>query len=101
MAALKVYKNSKSKVFFAKIWPPIKGLFHAKYFNDHNPPHFHAKYSGYEALFTFDGGIIEGGLPGRATKIVREWLNQHQDELEQNWKNAREGKPLNYITPLE
>ncbi|EWH09819.1 transcriptional regulator [Catenovulum agarivorans DS-2] len=30
------------------------------YFNDHNPPHFHAKYSGYEALFSFDGQIIEG-----------------------------------------
>ncbi|WP_206696881.1 DUF4160 domain-containing protein [Marinomonas algicola] len=27
----------------------------AMYFNDHNPPHFHAKYSDYEALFSFDG----------------------------------------------
>nr|WP_231730961.1 DUF4160 domain-containing protein [Lacimicrobium alkaliphilum] len=25
------------------------------YFNDHNPPHFHAKYSGYEAIFDFEG----------------------------------------------
>jgi hypothetical protein len=42
------------------------------YFNDHNPPHFHAKYSGYEALFNFDGEIIEGELPKRASIFVKE-----------------------------
>tara|TARA_R110001592_G_scaffold177076_2_gene417274 strand:+ start:78908 stop:79075 length:168 start_codon:yes stop_codon:yes gene_type:complete len=51
------------------------------YFNDHNPPHFHAKYSGYEALFNFDGKIIEGELPNRAIKFVQEWISYHQTEL--------------------
>jgi len=46
------------------------GIVIAMYFNDHNPPHFHAKYSGYEALFNFDGVIFEGELPKRASKFV-------------------------------
>ena len=42
------------------------------YFNDHNPPHFHAKNSGYEGIFYFDGNIVEGELPNRATAFVKE-----------------------------
>ena len=71
------------------------------YFNDHNPPHFHAKYSGYEALFNFDGEIIEGDIPKRATKFVQEWISFHKSELEENWEKARAGQPLKYIAPLE
>lgn len=71
------------------------------YFNDHNPPHFHAKHAGKEALFAFDGTIIEGNLPKRAEKLVKEWLAQHKTEIEANWENARNGEPLNPIEPLE
>lgn len=71
------------------------------YFNDHNPPHFHAKYGGYEALFSFEGGMLEGALPKRATKLVQEWIQLHTVELEDNWRRAQKGEPLNYIAPLE
>ncbi len=77
------------------------GIVIAMYFNDHNPPHLHAKYSGYEALFDFEGSIIEGELPGRAVTFVEDWIGLHQTELEGNWQRARAGQPLNYIAPLE
>lgn len=77
------------------------GIIIAMYFNDHNPPHFHAKYSGHEALFSFDGEIIEGELPKRAVKFVQEWISYHKPELEDNWQKAQAGEPLNYIAPLE
>ena len=77
------------------------GVIIAMYFNDHNPPHFHAKYSGYEALFSFEGYIIDGELPNRATKFVQEWIKLHKLELEDNWQRAQNGEPLNYIAPLE
>lgn len=77
------------------------GIIIAMYFNDHNPPHFHAKYSGYEALFSFLGNVIEGELPNRATKFVQEWIDLHRPELEENWLKAQNGEPLNYIAPLE
>ncbi|WP_198242965.1 DUF4160 domain-containing protein [methane-oxidizing endosymbiont of Gigantopelta aegis] len=50
------------------------GILIAMYFLDHNPPHIHAKYSGYEALFDFNGNMIEGFLPKRAVKLVQEWV---------------------------
>jgi len=71
------------------------------YFNDHNPPHFHAKYSGHEALFNFKGDLIEGELPKRAVKFVQEWISFHKTELEVNWEKARIGQPLDNIAPLE
>ncbi|WP_419810893.1 DUF4160 domain-containing protein [Bacterioplanoides sp.] len=77
------------------------GIIIAMYFNDHNPPHFHAKYSGHEAIFSFDGDILEGGLPKRAVKFVQEWIAHHKPELEQNWLLAQAGEPLNDIEPLE
>ena len=77
------------------------GIIIAMYFNDHSPPHFHAKYSGYEALFSLDGSILEGELPKRATKFVQEWMMAHTEELRENWRKAQNGEPLNYIAPLE
>jgi hypothetical protein len=44
------------------------------FFNDHAPPHFHARYGEFEAMIEIDTlAIIEGQLPLRALKLVREW----------------------------
>ena len=77
------------------------GIAIVMYFNDHNPPHCHAKYSGYEAIFDFDGNLLEGELPPRAAGFVREWINEHQLELSSNWEKARSGQSLDFIKPLE
>ena len=71
------------------------------YFDDHNPPRFHAKYSGDEALFDFGGNIIDGELPNRASRLVKDWIQLHKDELVANWTRARNGEPLSPIEPLE
>lgn len=77
------------------------GIAIVMYFNDHNPPHCHAKYSGYEAIFDFEGNVLEGEFPPRATRFVTEWISEHQLELDSNWEKARSGQPLDYIRPLE
>jgi hypothetical protein len=44
------------------------------FFNDHPPPHFHARYAEFEAtieIATLD--VLEGSIPGRALNLVREW----------------------------
>ena len=44
------------------------------FFNDHPPPHFHARYGEFEAtieIATLE--ILEGELPRRALNLVREW----------------------------
>ena len=71
------------------------------YYDDHNPPHFHASYNGFLALIDIENGyVIRGALPGRQLKYVLAWAEFHKDELMQNWELAREGKPLEKILPL-
>jgi len=49
------------------------------FFNDHNPPHFHARYGEFEALISIeDFSVIEGSLPSRALGLVIEWASIHK-----------------------
>lgn len=71
------------------------------YYDDHNPPHFHAEYAGARATIRIlDAAVDKGGLPSRQLKMVLGWCVIHQDELMQNWDLARDGKPLNKIPAL-
>ena len=71
------------------------------YYDDHNPPHFHAEYNGYSALIEISKArVIKGNLPSRQLKLILAWCVLHQDELMQNWELAKDDKELNKINPL-
>ena len=38
------------------------------YYDDHNPPHFHASYEGLEAMFDFEGNLIKGYISIKGTE---------------------------------
>jgi len=77
------------------------GIVIEMYFGDHPPPHFHARYSGDAAKIEIATGVvISGSLPGRALRLVREWIEQHRDELEANWERAVHFEELEPIEPL-
>nr|VFK38671.1 MAG: hypothetical protein BECKTC1821D_GA0114238_100527 [Candidatus Kentron sp. TC]VFK53153.1 MAG: hypothetical protein BECKTC1821F_GA0114240_100225 [Candidatus Kentron sp. TC] len=45
--------------------------------------------------------IIEGDLKSRtATKLVREWIDMHPSELENDWELATKNQQLNEIEPF-
>ena len=72
------------------------------YFNDHNPPHFHAAYGEYEILIRIaDLSVYSGSLPSRAFGLVMEWAFVHQQELSANWKLMVAELPFNKIEPLK
>ena len=71
------------------------------YMSEHNPPHFHVKYQGYEAIITIKDGVITGSLPRRALRMVYEWLDQHQDELLANWERLGKSEEPMRIDPLQ
>jgi len=72
------------------------------YFDDHNPPHFHAIYAGKEAKFGIDPiRFLEGKLPARAASMVLEWTALHQRELMRNWDRLRNDQLVEKIEPLE
>ena len=68
---------------------------------EHNPPHFHVKYQGYEAIITIQDGIVTGSFPRRALRLVYEWLDQHQEELMANWERLGKSEAPIKINPLQ
>lgn len=71
------------------------------YFNDHNPPHFHAKYGEHQAAIAIVSlGIEEGSLPARILSLVVEWGMEHRDELMRNWESLRVSGQYRKIAPL-
>jgi len=72
-----------------------------KDFGRHNLPHIHAEYQEFEAVYSIpEGQVLAGELPRRQQNRVQEWINQHQDELMQNWQLAVVGERLFRIDPL-
>ncbi len=71
-------------------------------FNDHNPPHFHARYGDKSGIFDIqENEMLEGDLPKTAIKLIKKWVSVHQIELMENWKLIKLSQnPIN-LTPLE
>jgi hypothetical protein len=65
------------------------GIVIAMFYNDHGPPHFHARYGNPEILVNIETGeIMSGSFPKRAQALVLEWLVLHRSELMLDWKLA-------------
>ena len=80
---------------------PFYGIVIKMYYNDHNPPHFHAEYGSDQMVVDANTlAVIGGRLPPRATGLVMEWAAQHQRELLHAWQQARNTEPLDRIDPL-
>ena len=78
------------------------GIIIAMFFEDHQPPHFHARYGEHQVTIKIaDLSILEGFLPPRALGLVMEWASIHQNELVKNWDLAQAYQPLMKVRPLE
>ncbi len=68
------------------------------YFREHNPPHFHAYYQGFEASFDINTGRkIVGKFPKKAEKIILEWSQEYKSSLLEDWELMEQGKQLKRI----
>ncbi len=78
------------------------GIVIKMFFDDHNPPHFHAEYGGDKAVFDFRGNILRGDIGSRtAVRLIREWIDLHQAELSENWEEMQAGRGFKQIDPLK
>ena len=72
------------------------------YYNEHAPPHFHARYGDERASIRIeDGEILDGSLGKRVFRLLDEWRVLHLAELRDDWRRAQLKAPLNRIEPLE
>ena len=77
------------------------GILIRMFFNDHPPPHFHARYGEFEATIEIATlNILEGTLPTRALNLVREWAMMHREELLNDWRLCRQNAVPARIEPL-
>jgi len=66
------------------------GILIKMYFSqsEHGIPHFHAVYGEFNGVFAIETlEMIEGDLPGRSRKLVREWAEIYKDDLLRMWQN--------------
>jgi len=78
------------------------GIIITMFYDEHNPPHFHARYGSDKAALEIASlRVLEGKLPSRALGLVVEWASQHQEELTMNWEAARNDRPPKKIQPLQ
>ena len=72
------------------------------FYNDHEPPHFHAEHQGLQGKFDFSGEMLAGAIESpTARRLIREWASLHRAELEENWRLAKAHQPLHQVAPLE
>ena len=77
------------------------GIVIAMYFDDHGPPHFHARHADGSAKVRIDTlEVMESTLGRRQVRFVLAWAELHQDELFENWRRARAGETLQDVEPL-
>jgi hypothetical protein len=77
------------------------GIIISMFYEDHNPPHFHARYASEKITIKIeDLSLLSGHLPPRALGLVIEWASLHREELLRNWDLAAENQVLNRIDPL-
>ena len=71
------------------------------YFDDHNPPHFHAIYSGHEVEIGIAPlTITRGRFPQRPLGRVLKWAALHRAELLENWDRLHNDELPHRIDPL-
>ena len=78
------------------------GIVIKMFYEDHNPPHFHAEYGGEKVLIDIRTlSVFAGVLSPRAMGLVIEWATLHQQELMADWEKARAHQELVEIAPLK
>ena len=77
------------------------GIVIGMYYDDHAPPHFHARYGEFQVSIAIQGlAVLSGSMPRRALALIREWATAHEVDLADDWQRAQDGRPLQPIDPL-
>jgi len=66
------------------------GILIKMYFKEHGVPHFHAIYGEFNGVFNVTTlEMIEGDMPARAAKMVKDWAKKYNNDLMEMWKTQK------------
>ena len=71
---------------------PVISLFYGiiveMFYNEHIPPHFHARHGEDRAVIDIaSGDVLEGELSRRDLRLVEAWLELNRESLMANYRN--------------
>ncbi|OGG45843.1 MAG: hypothetical protein A3F84_25375 [Candidatus Handelsmanbacteria bacterium RIFCSPLOWO2_12_FULL_64_10] len=71
-------------------------------YNDHDPPHIHVKYQSDARRYRVEIRTRRWMKPVKALspklkKMVEAWVEAHERELLEQWKNARRHRPVSIV----
>jgi hypothetical protein len=76
----------------------VDGVSIRMFYNDHDPPHFHAVAGQNELIVGIAAlDVIRGVLPPASQRRVLIWAREQQGALALNWLRCREGLPSERI----
>ncbi|MGB3673791.1 MAG: DUF4160 domain-containing protein [Candidatus Nanopelagicales bacterium] len=65
------------------------------YYNDHPPPHFHARKAEHRAKIAIaDQAVIAGSLPPSCLRKVVRWAAANNDLLANYWNASQQGAAI-------
>ena len=68
------------------------------YWNDHDPPHFHALLAENRAVIEIETfTVVEGHLPKHKLRAILKWAASRQDALFAAWRNTQALRPSGTI----
>ncbi|MFH1097078.1 MAG: DUF4160 domain-containing protein [Candidatus Desantisbacteria bacterium] len=78
------------------------GIIVSMFYDEHNPPHFHARYGEYKIAIDVNSlQILEGKFPPRALGLIMEWASLYKNELLKDWEITAQNLPPGKIEPLK
>jgi Domain of unknown function (DUF4160) len=70
----------------------VNGIKIEFYFDEHPPPHFHARYAEFVAQIDMDTlEIIKGSLPRPQLRMIQEWALPRRRALRAAWDACSSG----------
>ncbi len=77
------------------------GIVIAVFYDNNNPPHFHARYGRNKVSIEIQTlRVLEGKISPRTLGFVVEWASLHKEQLMKDWELAKSNQPPEIIEPL-
>ena len=73
----------------------VRGINVIIFYEDHPPPHVHVRHGDHKAKLALESlEVLDGSLPPSQLKILRKWVINNIQDLEDNWERARKHQKL-------
>ena len=75
----------------------IQGILIYIYAFDHNPPHIHVRSGTDDFSINIKNRVIEGVASSKTVAIIKQFMDEHEDELMELWDKAQRGETIKKI----